>query len=270
MGGRRSGLESRRAGRRQLLSPRASRARAVRAGQAGRRAPARARPRARGQARVERGDVRAVPRSARGDRAVRQGAEPVPRRRGVPPAHGSRRKTRRSFRGGRARLGSGRRRRLPLPGAARSGRRDRLRLAVVLELSHRRAEDGRRAEARAAPGSPLRPRGHRGRGRPAHEDRLPLSPQQPDRHVERPLRARRVLRRRAGSRAHRRRPGVLRVRRRPRVLRRDRHVLQATGETSSACGRSRRSTGWRVCASGTGWGRRRSCASSARCAARST
>jgi histidinol-phosphate/aromatic aminotransferase/cobyric acid decarboxylase-like protein len=47
--------------------------------------------------------------------------------------------------------------------------------------------------------------------RPAHEARLHLPAQQPDRHDEYARRAGRVVRARARTRRHRRRPGVLRV-----------------------------------------------------------
>ena len=114
---------------------------------------------------------------------------------------------------GLRRLRRGRLPRHAQPGAARPGRRDRLRLAVVPELRHLRAQAGRGARARAAARAPLRPRRAARRGHAAHEDRLRLPPEQPDRDDEHARRARRLLRARAAGRARRRRPGVLRVRR---------------------------------------------------------
>ena len=93
--------------------------------------------------------------------------------------------------------------------------------------------------------------------RRADEDRLPLPPEQPDRHVEHPRRARPLLRRGARPRADGRRPGVLRVRRRLRAIptRSTRTSRRAT--TPSCCGRSRRSTGSPACASATASARQR-------------
>ena len=146
--------------------------------------------------------------------------------------------------------GADARRRLPRAGAARPGRRDRLRLAVLPELRHRRAEARRRPADRPAARPPLRPGRAARRGRPAHEDRLRLLPEQPDRHDEHPGRARRLLRPRPRPRRHGRRPGVLRVRHRPGLRRRGR-VPQGGESASSCCARSRRSTGSRGCASAT-------------------
>ena len=152
------------------------------------------------QARLERGAVRAVPGGARGDRAVDGGAEPLPGRRRLPAARGARRAARRRLRGGDHRRRCGRAHRLPVPDLPRSRRRDRLRLAVVRELRHRRAQARRDAPPRAAARPPLRPRGDARGDRPAHEARLPLPPEQPDRNDEHARRGRRVVRARARAR----------------------------------------------------------------------
>ena len=128
----------------------------------------------------------------RGDRAVHPRAQPLPRRRHLPAACVARRAARRALRGGHGRRGLRRPRRLPDAGCARPGRRDRLRLAVVPELRHRRAQGRRRAAHGAAPRRPLRPRRDARGGRAAHEDRVPLPPEQPDRDDEHTGRARRA------------------------------------------------------------------------------
>ena len=120
-GGRRAPTTSSRpCERRAILPPLDRRARPVRAGKADRGGAARARPRPRRQARVERGDVRAVPGGARGARAAGARAEPLPRRRCAtrfaprsPSATASR------FEQVADRVGRRRRHRLPEPGGAR-------------------------------------------------------------------------------------------------------------------------------------------------------
>ena len=64
----------------------------------------------------------------------------------------------------------------------------------------------------------------------AHEDRLRLPPEQPDRDDEHARRARRLLRARARARAHRGRPGVLRVRRRIPTIRTPSRSTSKRGE----------------------------------------
>ena len=163
--------------------------RSVRARQAGRGGAARARPRARRQARVERRAVRAVPRRARGAGALRARAEPLSRRRRLGVARRARRAPRRALRAGRDRRGRRRRHRLPEPGRARRGRRDRLRLAVVPELRPRRDQARRAAGPRPAARPPLRPRRAARRDHAAHEARLRLPPEQPDGNDEHARRA---------------------------------------------------------------------------------
>ena len=173
------------------------RPRPVRAGQAGRGGAARARARARRQARVERGPVPAVPGGARGDRARRARAQPLPGRRRLRAPRRARRAARRPLRGGRRRRRRRRGDRPALAGGARPGRRDRLRLAVVPELRARRARSSAPTPVRV----PLaRPHATTSTALlaaigAAHEARLRLPPEQPDRDGERPRRARRVLRR---------------------------------------------------------------------------
>src|SRR5262249_564655 len=74
---------------------------------------------------------------------------------------------------------------------------------------------------------PLWRRGDPRRRRPAHEARVRVPPEQPDRDDEHPRRARRVLRSRPRARARGGRPGVLRVRRGRRLSRRRRGVPEA-------------------------------------------
>src|ERR687892_117812 len=201
-------------------------ARPLRAGEAGRGGPARARARPGREARLQRRPVRAVPGGGRGARARPPGAEPLPGRRRLPARRRARGEKRRRA-GERRRRRRGRRgRQLPLHGGARPGGRGGVRLAVVPKLRPRRDEDGRRGGTRAADRPPLRRGAHPRRGHRAHEDRLPLQPEQPDGDDD-PARGRgRLPRRRPGTRPHRPRRGLLRVRRGARLPRRDRGALQ--------------------------------------------
>src|SRR5919106_1752588 len=198
----------------------------LRAREAGRGGPARARARPGREARLQRRPVRAVPGGGRGARARPPGAEPLPGRRRLPARRRPRGETRRRA-GERRRRRRGRRgRQLPLHGGARPGGRGGVRLAVVPKLRPRRDEDGRRGGTRAADRPPLRRGAHPRRGHRAHEDRLPLQPEQPDGDDD-PARGRgRLPRRRPGTRPHRPRRGLLRVRRGARLPRRDRGALQ--------------------------------------------
>ena len=126
----------------------------------------------------------------------RRGAQPLPGRRRLAAAHArSPSAYGVALRGGRGRRRRGRADRLPLAGDARPGRRDRLRLAVLPELRDRRAQ-ARGASPVQVPlrDAPLRPRGDAGRDRAAHEARLRLPPEQPDRDDEHARRARRLPR----------------------------------------------------------------------------
>ena len=87
----------------QLLQAARSRPRPLRAGQARRGGPARARPRPRGQAGFERRAVRALPRGDRRPGGRRARAEPLSGRRRLPASDGPRRAARRSPRGSRTR-----------------------------------------------------------------------------------------------------------------------------------------------------------------------
>src|ERR671918_1759447 len=164
--------------------------------------------------------------AGRGARARPPGAEPLPGRRRLPARRRPRGETRRRA-GERRRRRRGRRgRQLPLHGGARPGGRGGVRLAVVPKLRPRRDEDGRHGGTRAADRPPLRRGAHPRRGHRAHEDRLPLQPEQPDGDDD-PARGRgRLPRRRPGTRPHRPRRGLLRVRRGARLPRRDRGALQ--------------------------------------------
>ena len=216
------------------------------------------------------GPVRPVPGSARGDRAGCAGAEPLPGRRRLPSPHGARRAPRsrpgeRDDRCGR-RLGD----HVPLDRRTRPRRRDRLRLAFLPELRPRRPQARRGRETGPAHGPPLRRRRDPRRDRPTHEDRLPLQPEQPDRHDDRPERDRVLLRASAGARAHRPRRGVLRVRRRRRTIRTGSRSRSRPAGAPSSCARSRRSTGSPGFASATASARPKSSRRSARCGTRST
>ena len=170
------------------------RPRPLRARQAGGGGAAGARPRAGRQARLERGPVPAVPGGDRGDRALGGRPQPLPRRRLLGAPHRARRAARRRLRRGRRRLRRGRRHRPALAGDARPGRRDRLRLAVVPELRPRRGEARCHSGAGAVARPHVRPRRAARGDRSAHEARLRLPPEQPDRDGERPRRARVVPR----------------------------------------------------------------------------
>ena len=108
--------------------------------------------RRRDQARLQRVAGRAAPRGGRGDRRGRLGGEPLPRPRGAAAAHADRRPQRDRARPGRRleRLlrDPARRRR----GALRARRRDRLRVALVLDLpAHDRALRRARGPGAARP-----------------------------------------------------------------------------------------------------------------------
>ena len=231
---------------------RARRARSVRAGEAGRGGPARARARARRQARVERGAVRAVPRCAGGDRPRRARAEPLSRRRRVAAPQRARRAARRPLRAGDRLRGRRRGRRLRLPGDARPGRRGRHRLAVVPELRPRPAQARRRPGARAAARRADRPGCDARRDHAADEARLHRGAEQSDGHDERPRRARRVLRARSAARPHRRSTRRTSSTSTIPTIRTGSRSTSRRATGSSSCGRSRRSTGSPGSASGTG------------------
>ena len=168
----------------------------VRAGQAGRGGAARARPRARRQACLERRAVRrrSRARSRRCERAARElnrypdgGAYRL--RAALAERHGV------AFE--EVAVGSGADGVIDCvsQAVARPGRRDRLRLAVVPELRDLRAPSSARSPVRVPlRDAPLRPRRAARRDHPAHEARLRLQPEQPDGDDERARRARRVLR----------------------------------------------------------------------------
>ena len=115
-----------------------------------------------------------------------------------------------------------------------------------------------------------RPRRAARRDHAAHEARLHRRAEQPDRDDERPGGARRVLRARPAARSHGARPGVLRVRRGSGATRMRSRSTSPPGDGCSSCARSRRSSGWPACGSATASGPRTSSRPSARCAARST
>ena len=156
------------------------------------------------------------------------GAEPLPRRRGVPAAPRARRAARCRA---RARSPSA-----PAPTGAStcSARRSSTRAtrSSAAGRPSRATSSTARSRARTVRTIPLAD--HRydldalldGRHR-SHEARLHLPPEQPDRHDEHVRRARRLLRARAGPRADGRRPGVLRVHRPARLPRRGRAVPEA-------------------------------------------
>ena len=148
------------------------------------------------------------------------------------------------LRRGRARLRSGRRHGLPLPGIARSGRRDRVRLAIVLELSHRCAEDGRQAEARAAAGPPLRPRGDRRAAGPRTKIVYLCHPNNPTGTANDRSELDTYFDAVPGPRPDRHRPGVFRVRRGLRRTAMPSRRTSRRAQCPRACERSRRSTGW--------------------------
>ena len=200
--------------------------RPVRAGQAGRGGPARARARARRQARVERRAVRAGPRRARGARARRRRAEPLSGRRRVPAARGARRSARRALRGGRARA------RAP---TAIVDCLSQLALAPGDEIVcgwpsfpsyviyATQARRDRRAPCRSATTATTSRRCSTAIG-PRTKLAYVCHPNNPTGNDEHAGRARRVLRARPRTRPHGARPGVLRVRRRPRLRGRGRGV----------------------------------------------
>ena len=185
-------------------------------------------------------------------RARRARAQPLSRRRRLGAACGARRAARRRVRGGDRRRRRRRDHRPALAGDARPRRRDRLRLAVVPELRARRGEARRRVAARSAPRPHVRPRRAARRDRAAHEARLRLPSEQPDRHGER---------RATSSLAF-----LDRVPEHVLVVLDQAYfeyiddpdyadgigALQARAGASSCCGRSRRSTGSPGCASGYG------------------
>ncbi len=168
-----------------------------------------------------------VPGRARGARAECAAAQPLPRRRHVPPAQRARRAAR--GRPGADRHGRGRRRdhRPSLGRRPRPGRRGRHGLAVVHQLRPRHVEARRDAGARAVARPPPRPGGDARGDRAADEARLHRDAQQPHRHDDRPRCARRVLRAGARARADGARPGLPRVHRPPGLPGRDRGVRQA-------------------------------------------
>ena len=267
------GHVSQRAGRRRVVADpsRPRRARPVRAGQAGRGGAARARPRARRQARLERGAVRAVPGRARGDRARRR---PSPTAIPDGGATGSGTRSRRGTASASRRSPSAPAR---TPSSATSRSRtldpgdevvtgwpsfpsyvlDPLKLGAVPVRVPLRDD---RLDLDAILDAVTR----------ADEARLHRDAEQPDGDDDHAGRARRVLRARAAARAHGRRPGVLRVHRRARLPGRDRGVREGRAPRARpahvledlrprrASGRLRRSA------------RRRSSRRSARCAGRST
>ncbi len=190
----------------------------------------------------------AVPGCARGARAQRRLAQPLPGRRRLPPPQRDRRAPRR--RAGQRDHGCRRRRdhRASLARSARSGRRGRHRLALVHQLRARRTEGRRRASEGAARRRPLRPGRTARRDRAEDEAGLHRDAEQPHGHDDDARSARRLLRTCPRARPHGSRPGLLRVHRPARLSRRRRGVPRPRAPGARAADvledlRARRSTG---------------------------
>ena len=218
-----------------LFRPAIGPARALRAGEAGRGGAARARPRARRQARLERGPVRA--RSRRRSRRSSAAAPELnryPGRRRLPAARrrsrsstASRLETSRSAAGADASSCTSR-----SPCSTRAtrssaaGRRSRA-------TSSTRSSSARAATRVPLTRLPLRPRRAARRGHAADEARLRLQPEQPDRDDDHAApSSTRFFERVPDHVLTVARRGVLRVRRRARLPGRDRGVPQARAAAS--------------------------------------
>ena len=169
----------------------------------------------------------------RGDRARRDGHEPLPGPERGPAAPADRRALR--ARPGRRR-GLQRLLRDPAcrrPGALRAGGGARLRLAVLFDVPVPGAALGRARDPGAARRLPLaRPRGDRDRGHGGDPARADLQPEQPHRHASPGGADRRAVRAHARPRDRDPRRGLRRVpaRRRPRCRRRPAAPVPQPGE----------------------------------------
>ena len=149
------------------------------------------------------------------------------------------------------------------------GRRDRLRVALVLDLPVRRAALGRARDPRAAHRRRrARPRRDAGRDHRRDPDRDRLQPEQPDLDPHPDRSDRRVRRGSPGPRGGDPRRGLRRVPA-PRRPGGERRPLARAARTSSSCAPSPSATAWPGCGSATRSRRPRSGRRSTRCASRS-
>ena len=220
-------------------------------------------------ARLQRVALPAAPEGGRGDPATAGGDEPLPGPRrdaaAPPPRRALRDRAGPDRRRQRLLRDPARRRR----GALRARRRDRLRLAVLLDVPVPAGADRRPRDPRAARrGRRPRPRRDGGRGDRGDPAADRLQPEQPDRDPHPGGRDRRLLRADPAARDGDPRRGLRRVPD-PRRPRRDASTCSPTSRTWSSCAPSASATASPGCGSATRSARPSSAPRSTPCASRS-